>query len=184
MTVPSGATCTLVPGTTVNGNVQVGTGGTLIDHGAAIGGNLQANGATRIVLDGGGTIRGNLQIQGLSSAPSGSHNALCNTVVRGNVQIQGNSAASLIDIGNVGVCSGGAGLTVSGNLQVQNNVGQVSLGGNSANGNIQVQNNTGGGTLTANSAAGTCQLQGNAPGIAGSGNAVPAGHTNTCNRTA
>ena len=200
LVVASGAVCTLLPGTKLSGNVQVGPGGVLNDEGATIGGNLQVTNAKWVSVLGGGTIGGNLQVQGLSGTPAWGDNALCATTVNGDVQVQGNGAAAPIDIGNLGACTGLAALkvggnlqvvgnaaavtiggnAVSGNLQVQSNAAKVTVTGNSAKGNIQVTGNTvGGGTLTGNRAAGSCQLQSNSPKIIGSGNTP-----STCNTTA
>ena len=202
VTVPSGATCTLLAGTQVSGNVQVQKGGALVDEGAVIGGNLQVNNGASIKLGGGGSIGGNLQVQGMTGGPS----SLCNTTVNGNVEVHNNGWVSPIDIGNLGACAGGPGLTIGGNLQVQNNSVALTVGGNKVTGNLQVQNNAAkvtvsentvgmsiqvhnngwgfGSTLTNNSAGGSCELQNDSPPIVGSGNTAGAGKTNTCNRTA
>ena len=180
LTVPAGATCILMAGTKVSGNVQVQQGGSLVDEGAAISGNLQVNNGASIRVKGGGSIGGNLQVQGLTGGP----NSLCNTIVHNDVQVQNNGSSSPIDIGNVGACAGGPGLTIGGNLQVQANEAKVAIGGNKVTGNIQIQNNKGGGTLSANSAEGNCELQNDKPPIEGSANTAGSGKTNTCNRNA
>jgi hypothetical protein len=166
----------------VTGNVVVQAGGSFVDQGVTIGGNLQATGATAFTVNGGGTISGNVQVTGLTSAPTGSHNSLCNTKVSGNVQVTSNSAASPFDIGNLGVCAGGAALTINGNLQVTSNAGVVLIGGNTVKGNIQVTSNTGGGSLTSNSASGNCQLSGDHPVIVGKLNTAKG--SNSCNASA
>ncbi|HUK45575.1 MAG TPA: hypothetical protein VLV28_09785 [Gaiellaceae bacterium] len=181
VTVPAGAVCTLIPGTKVNGNIQVQQGGALNDQGATVGGNLQAASPVWIKVSG-GSIGGNLSIQGLTGAPAGVDNSLCSAAISGNVAVQGSGASSPIDIGNLGACAGGAGLTIAGNLQVSGNAGAVQVGGNTVKGNLTVQANTGGGTLKSNSSGGNCTLGGNAPGIAGSSNT--ASGQNSCNATA
>ena len=178
VTVASGAVCTLVAGTKVTGNVQVSAGGTFVDQGATISGNLQATSARALTVNGGGTISGNVQVTGLTSAPTGSHNSLCNTKVSGNVQVTSNSAASPFDIGNLGVCASGKALTINGNLQVTSNAGKLQIGGNTVKGNIQVTSNTGGGVLTSNSASGNCQLSGDHPVIVATSNTAKG--TNSC----
>ncbi len=206
LVVPSGAVCTLFPGSHLSGNVQVGQGGSFNDPGAVIGGNLQATNAASIELAGGGSIGGNLQVTGLSGHPAGSDDGLCNTKVGGNVLVEGDGAGAPVDIGNLGACSGAPALTVGGNLQVESNAGPVTVGGNTVNGNLQVQSNTAkltvsantakgniqvqsntggvGSTLSGNAASGNCQLSGDNPKIVGSGNTVKAGAQNTCNTTA
>ena len=177
VTVPAGAVCTLIPGTRVNGNLQVS--GALSDQGAAIGGNLQATGGAWIVVNG-GSVGGNLQVQSLTSAPAGGADALCNATIGGNVVVQSNGSGAPVDVGNLGACAGGNGLTIGGNLQVQSNGARVRVGGNTAHGNVIVQSNTGGGVLSANSAGGNCLLQSNKPPIVGSSNTA-VGHQNSCN---
>jgi len=198
VTVGYGAVCMLMAGTKVSGNVQVQQGGTLIDEGAMISGNLQVNGAIKITVKG-GSIGGNLQVQDLTGGP----NALCGAIVHGNVQVQNNGASSTIDIGNLGACAGGAGLTVGGNLEVQHNKAKVTVAGNQVGGNLQVKSNeagvtisnntaqhniqvqsNAGGTLTSNSAGADCQLQSDNPLITGTLNSAGAGHSNSCNRNA
>jgi hypothetical protein len=200
VTVPSGDSCTLIA-TTVNGNVQVLPGGSLWDQGATVHGNLQTNRSDWVVVGSGGTVNGNVQIQGTTGAPpSGDgittstppQNSLCNTLVRGNVVVQGNGAGAPFEIGGGPDCD--SALSISGNLQVQDNSAELTIGGapnptasqysNVVQGNIQVQNNTGGSTstLTNNHAGGNCQLGDDQPGIVGQNNS--AGGHNTCNQTA
>jgi hypothetical protein len=181
VTVPAGAVCTLIPGTKVNGNIQVQQGGALNDQGATVGGNVQVTSGVWIQIAG-GTIGGNLSVQGLTGAPAGADNSLCKATISGNVSVQGSGAGSPIDIGNLGACAGGAGLTIGGNLQVSGNAGAVQVGGNTVKGNVAVASNTGGGTLKSNSSGGNCTLGGDTPGIAGSSNT--ASGQNTCNATA
>jgi hypothetical protein len=182
VTVPAGASCILAASTKVTGNVVVQAGGSFVDQGVTIGGNLQATGATAFTVNGGGTISGNVQVTGLTSAPTGSHNSLCNTKVSGNVQVTSSSSASPFDIGNLGVCAGGAAVTINGNLQVTSNAGNLQIGGNTVKGNIQVTSNTGGGSLTSNSASGNCQLTGDHPPIVGKLNTAKG--SNSCNASA
>jgi putative nucleotidyltransferase with HDIG domain len=179
------AGCSLNSSDNIIGNVSVNQGGSLIDDGAHIGGNLQTNNAAWIVVGSGGTITGNLQVSGLTGEPpagTATANELCNTTVGNDVQIQNNGAGAPFEIGSAPDCS--SGLIVHGNLTVQSNAGQVVVANNSVQGNLQVHNNTGGGTLSNNSAAKGCQLQSDSPSIVGSNNTVGAGQQNTCNATA
>jgi hypothetical protein len=190
VTVPSGASCTLVD-TTVDGNVQVQNGGSLLDTDSTIDGNLKTNNADWVDVRG-GSIDGNLQVQGTPGVPdvgdTSTANDLCGAAVSGNVQVQSNGAGAPFDIGGTPDCA--APLSVGGNLQVQNNAGELTIGpapvgsgpGNIVQGNIQVKNNTGGGSLTDNSAGGNCQLGGDTPGISGGGNT--ANGQDACNTTA
>ncbi len=203
--VPAGAVCTLVPGTQVAGDVAVQKGGSLNAQGVSIGGDLTASNAVWVKLGGGGTIRGDLQVRGLTGSPAGSHDTLCNTKVGGDVRVQDGRSGAAVDIGSVGDCSGGAGLTVGGDLQLTTTAGNVAVGGNTVKGDLTIANNTGkltvsgnaaqdiqvhdntvgvGSTLTNNAAAGDCKLERDNPKITGTGNTVRAQHTNTCNRIA
>jgi hypothetical protein len=176
--VPSGDTCVLSAGARISGNVQVQQDGALNDQGAVIGGDVQVNNGASIQVQG-GSIGGNLQVQGLAGGP----NTLCAASVKGDVQVQNNGPLSQLSIGgpSPGSC---AGLTITGNLQAQNNAARVTIEGNAAHGNIEVHNNTGGGALTGNHADGNCKLQNDTPPILGSSNTVGLGHTNTCNGSA
>jgi hypothetical protein len=177
--------CSLNASDDITGNVTVNQGGSLIDNGAKIGGNLQTNNAAWIVIGSGGTITGNLQVSGLTGEPpagTAAANDLCNTTVGNDVQVQNNGVGIPFDIGGAPDCS--SGLIVHGNLTVQNNAGHILVANNSVQDNLQVHNNTGGGTLTNNSAAKACQLQNDSPGIVGSDNTVGTGQQNTCDATA
>jgi len=187
----------------VTGNLMVQRGGRLHEHGSVIDGNLQATDAAAIQLGGGGSIGGNLQVQSLTLAPAGSDDSLCNTIVKGNVQVQNNGASSPVDIGSLAGCSGEEGLTIGGNLEVENNAAGITVGANRVTGNLQVHNNTAkvtvtgntannniqvhdntigvGGTLERNTAGGNCELHNDNPTIEGAGNAAAAGHQNSCN---
>jgi streptogramin lyase len=182
VTVRNGDVCTLIAGTQVGHNVHVHKGGALDDQGAAIGHDLHADGAVWVEIDGGGSVGHDLHVNHLTGAPAGGDNAVCDTTVGGDVEVQDNSASSPIDVGNLGACSGGPGLTVGHDLRVQDNKAQVMVGGNHVQHDIHVQNNAGG-TLTGNSAGNDCQLQHDNPKIVGSGNSA-GGHQNTCNSTA
>jgi hypothetical protein len=175
------ATCTVTGSDQIVGNLQVQRGGALQDTGASIGGDLQANNAQWIVVGGGGTVAGNLQITGLTGRPlSTSANDLCRTTVGGNVQVQNNDPGAPFDIGGAPDCT--VGLSVAGNLTVQNNAASVTVGSssvsNTVTGNIQVHNNTGGGSMSGNVAHGACTLHNDNPPIVGSGNTP-----STCNLT-
>ncbi len=204
VTVASGAICTLVPGTHVTGNITVSAGGALSAQGVTIAGNVTTTSAKWITLGGGGTIGGNLLATGTAAAPPGADDALCAGTISGNLEVQTSGSAAPFDIGDLGACSGGPGLTVKGNLLVESNAAAVTIGGNTVSGNLLVQSNTAtltisanivsgniqvsgntvgvGGTLTGNSAAGNCQLSSDKPTIAGSKNTAKG--QNTCNASA
>jgi hypothetical protein len=129
-----------------------------------LGRNMRANNSTAIQLGAGGSIGGNLQVRGLTGAPLGSDNSLCDTTVTGNVQVHNNGSGSPIDVGDLGTCAGEPGLTVGGNLQVRHNAANVTIGGNKVNGNLQVQNNTAEVTVSGNAVKRNVQVNNNTVG--------------------
>ena len=196
--VTANSGCKIDSTVSIEGNLTVTTGGSLLDSGAQIAGDLQANKAAWVAVDG-GSVGGNLQVTGTSSRPGTSAdgaNYLCNVTVGNDVVVQSSLAGAPFDIGGGPACR--SSLTVGGNLQVQSNAAQLTIGGGGAtnpstpaysnvvSGNIQVGSNTGSAssTLTNNKTSSNCQLSGDNPGITGSGNVTPAKKTNTCNRTA
>ena len=203
--VPAGAVCTLVPGTQLTGGVEVQKGGSLDAQGVSIGRDVTVTDAAWIRLGGGGSIGGDLKVRRLGGSPPGGHDALCNTTVVGDARIQDGLSGAALDIGSVGACSGGPGLTIGGDLRVTTTAGNVTVGGNTIKGDLLIANNTGrltvsgnaardiqvhdntvgvGSTLTTNAAAGDCKLDSNKPKITGTGNTVARGRQNTCNRVA
>jgi hypothetical protein len=168
-----------ISGTTVNGNVQSQPGGLSLGPTTFVKGNVLASGGGPFCAQGTSPtqgqvqIRGNLQVQSLTSSTTSS---VCSTNVGNNVLWQQNASPGLI-----GSCGGN---TILGNLQVQNNSGNVTIGasggGNTTTGNIIVNGNTGGGTLTGNRSGGNCLLSGDKPGVVGSSNTA-AKSQNQCN---
>lgn len=174
-----------ISGTTVVGNVQQQNGGLSLGPATMIKGNAQASGGGPFCSQGASAgpgkapspvqIKLNLTVQYLTSSTA---STVCTTQVGNNLQWQQNGSSGLI-----GSCGGD---TVLGNLLVQNNSGQLTIGatgsgnGNAVSGNINVSGNTGGGTLTGNSASGNCQLTGDKLGIIGSSNTTGKGN-NQCN---
>jgi hypothetical protein len=168
-----------VSGTTVNGNVQSQGGGLSLGPSTFVKGNVLASSGGPFCSQGTSAtqgqvqIRGNLQVQSLTSSTSSS---VCATNVGNNLLWQQNASPGLI-----GSCGAN---TILGNLQVQNNSGNVTIGaagsGNSTTGNIIVNGNTGGGTLTGNRAGGNCLLSGDKPGVVGASNTTGKSQ-NQCN---
>jgi hypothetical protein len=168
-------------GTMVTGNVQQQNGGLSLGPSTVIKGNVQASGGGPFCAQGSSGSQGqvqvklNLTIQSLTSTTTSS---VCSTTVGNNLQWQSNASPGLI-----GSCGGN---TILGNLLVQNNSGNVTIGaagsGNSTSGNVNVGGNTGGGTITKNTTTGNCQLSGDMPGIVGSANTTGKGE-NRCNTT-
>jgi hypothetical protein len=168
-------------GTTVTGNVQQQNGGLSLGPATVIKGNAQATRGGPFCAQGSSGSQGqvqvklNLTVQSLTSTTTSS---VCSTTVGNNLQWQANASPGLI-----GSCGKN---TILGNLLVQNNSGNVTIGaagsGNTISGNVNVSGNTGGGAITNNTASGNCQLSGDKPGIVGTSNTTGKGQ-NQCNST-
>ena len=195
VTVPTGATCSIDSSNVILGNVTVGRDASFQGSGVSIGGNVSGDHAANVFV--GGSVRGNVQADHVgqvivggsvggnvtATATSGpAHSFMCNATIGGNVAVQGSGPGADWFIGNL--CGPNPGLTIGGNLTVQNNASRVEVQGNNAHGNISVDNNSGGGSLIDNTAGGNCQLFNDNPPYFGDSNSVPAGHQNTCNPNA
>jgi hypothetical protein len=187
--VPVGATCVLPPGTKVATNMHVMTGGTLIDQGATIGGDLNANNPKAVTVAG-GNVQGDVQLQGVAGSPAGDKdNYVCDTSIGHDLSVQNSAAtAGTIVIGGPPDCSVGDKIghdlsvqnnatavtvsdnTVTHNLSIQNNTGGVTVETNKAGEDLEVQNNSGGVTVTNNHAGHNAQCRNNKPTTGGSGN--------------
>jgi acetyltransferase-like isoleucine patch superfamily enzyme len=182
VTVPSGANCTLLPGTTISQDVTVQPGGSLSCQGASIGHDLQAQKPVGITVNS-CQIGHDLQVQGITGASAaGGDNYVCSSSIGHDVQIQnGAASASPFDIGDPPSCSSGN--QVGHDLVVQNNAEPVDVSDNGTAANpighdLTVQNNKPGGATVSNNHAGhdaTCQQ--NSP-QAGAGNSAQ--HNNSC----
>jgi lysophospholipase L1-like esterase len=160
LNVSAGQTCMFVGGG-VTGNITQ-TGGNLILSGTTVGGNVQVQSGGTVSITGFARIVGNLQIQNLRT--SSVQNQICGASILGNLQYQNSNAP--IEIGASTMCSGN---TVGGNLQVVNNGGAVGIVGNTVTGNLQVVNDSGSSTVSSNNVAKNLQCSGNKT-ITGSGN--------------
>ena len=150
VTVPSGAVCHLLAGSSVTHDVNVKPGGVLIAQQISVGHDVNLTGA------GGSSV----------CASSVSHDL--------NVT---SSTGALILIGDTAAgCS--AGNMIAHDLNVQNNNAPVDVGNNIVSHDLNVQNNKPGGVIVRNNSAGhDAVCQGNNPQT-GSGN--KANHNNTC----
>lgn len=187
--VPDGATCSL-SSSSVKGNIQVSTRGTLIAsnvkvdgniqvafdgallaEGVSIGGNIQTSEASwvRVLRS---QIRGNVQIDKTSGTPPSRRvNQVCDSSIGGSLQVTKNTAP--FELG----CDRGN--QMRGNLQVVDNeipgsVGEVAISvrKNGVRGDLQFQNNQTGGVfdITGNRVRQNLQCVDNAPAPTGSGN--------------
>ena len=130
--VPSRATCRL-DGTTVTGNVSIGSQGKLVARRVAVDGDIEGQGARHVALSARSSIGGNLQLeQGGSAAVSRAaihgdlqwtmqsrHLAVTRTIINGNLQADQNSGRLII-----------SGNRIAGDLQCHQNTRRPVRGGN------------------------------------------------------
>jgi len=121
--VPDFATCTL-DGTTVNGNINVGTGSTLIASDVFVDGNVQAEGSTKVTVQENSTVIGDIQVK------QGGAAFVDRVNVDGDIQFESNTS-DLNASRNV----------VGGNIQVFSNSGGASITDNRIDGNLQCKSN-------------------------------------------
>jgi hypothetical protein len=141
--VPGGASCTLAPGTTIPGNLRVEPGGTLLDEGAAIGGNLVANSPAGIQIKGTtpSTIAANVRIVGLTGAVEGGPNLICNVTIGENLLVSSSEAsAAPVLIGGAPECRP---VTVKLDVNVYANANRVALIGDLLDKELLMEANTG-----------------------------------------
>ncbi|HVM29431.1 MAG TPA: hypothetical protein VM305_01485 [Candidatus Limnocylindrales bacterium] len=120
--VPDDASCRLT-GTSVGGNVRLGSNSTLNAEEAQIGGDVQAQGANEVNLRG-SSIGGNVQLE------QGGAAVLTENEVGGDIQLESNTGQLTID-----------GNTVGGNVQANQNSGGLNVTRNEVDGNLECQGN-------------------------------------------
>jgi hypothetical protein len=119
--VPDGASCRLVA-TTVEGTITVGNGSRLYAVRVSVKGNVQAEGAERVVVRNGSRIDGSIQLVQGGSAK------ILRTTVNSDVQLFENTGPLLV-----------RGNTIDGNLQCKENSRTPAGGGNTVGGNREDQ---------------------------------------------
>lgn len=163
VTVSNTQVCNLV-NATVNGNLTVNAGGTLIVDGGGASGNIQSQDG-KLILNA-ANIGGNVQING------GSFTIGPETTIKNNLDVQNTPQA----LAHNHVC----GATINGNLLFHNNAGAVDIGatncaGNLIGGNLQVQSNSAAVTIFANTIGKNLQCGQDSP--------VPNGGSNVAKAT-
>ena len=174
VTVSASQTCHFTSGGII-GNVTL-NGGTFYLSNAAVRGNVQGSGGTLILAN--ATVVGNVEIRNggaFSIGPSVS--------INGNLQIQNlpagprlNQICGVTVSGNlqfqndgtavqIGAASRCAGNTIGGNLQVQNNAASTTLFNNTVGGNAQDQNSTAPTSVVGNTVGGNLQVQNNTASV-------------------
>ncbi len=121
--VPAGATCTL-NGTYVKGTIKVGNNAVLKAYGVRVVGNVQAEGARKVIVANGSRVGGSVQVvQGGIATVSGSR-------INGNILFDDNNGRNSA-LGNV----------VGADIQAFQNTGGVRIFDNRVNGNLQCKAN-------------------------------------------
>jgi hypothetical protein len=122
----------------------VNRGATLHSSGGSVEGNIQAEGAARVVV-------GNSRIGGSFQIKQGAGAEIRSTPVEGDIQLESNNGPVQHVIGN----------RVGGNVQINQNRGGVDIVGNTIDGNLQCQSNdpapTGGSNTVRESREGQCE---------------------------
>jgi hypothetical protein len=165
--LPPATLCNGAYSGTYVGNLTVSAGQTCIFVGGGVTGNIMQSGGELVLA--GSTVGGNVQVQGggmfsLSGGTSGP------TKIGGNLQVQNLPASTSQNQ----ICN----VTVSGNVEFQNNQAPVEIGGTSmcpgnvVHGNLQVQNNTAAAAVYNNIVTGNLQIQNNTGSAMVFGNGV------------
>ena len=170
VSVPAGATCSLIPGTIVSGDVRVGKGATYVGRGVQIGHDLYADHPTGLGITD-GRVGNDLTVTGLGGGGPGTagDSYICQTSVVHDLVVQaGTAGAGEIAIGDQPDCSGGS--TVGHDLVVQRNADAVDVTRNQVTHDLTLQGNSGGTVVSANNAGGVAKCTPNTPAATGSGN--------------
>jgi hypothetical protein len=142
LTVPSGASCSL-NGTTINGNIDVEGGATLVANSISASGNLRGRSVSRVEVLSGSYIGGNLRVDFGGSA------RVASTTINGNLTLESNGGGLEI-----------SGNQVGGNVEINMNTGGVSIINNYIGGNLKCQSNspppTGGSNTVEGNLEGQC----------------------------
>jgi len=156
LVVPPGDICTIFGPITVTGDILVGDGASLFGNvGSTVQGNIQTPVGSNcdIIFINGFTISGNIQADGCNSVF-----VIASTTVSGNIFIENtNNIVAVVDstsAGNIIIINGGGTSyqvwrnTVTGNIQIENNIITPSspspsfVGGNTMNGNLKCSGNS------------------------------------------
>lgn len=133
--VPDGETCQL-NGTRVSGNIIVSTGARLTADNVRVEGNIQAEGATSVVVRGSTTVDGSIQLKQGGSA------TVTDVRINGDLQLESNNGELSANRNTIG-----------GNLQAFQNSGGLTILSNMIDGNLQCKENNPPPTVRGNQAA-------------------------------
>jgi hypothetical protein len=140
LSVPNGQTC-ILNGTSVTGNIIVGTASTLHASGVIIGGNIQAEGAANVFVVGTSST--------LQTSSATNVNVANNSLVGGSIWVKQSGGATI------------AGVQVDGDIQFDANNNQIVADNNVVGGNLQAFNNAGRLTILNNRIDGSLQCNEN-----------------------
>jgi hypothetical protein len=136
LTVPSGATCILVRGTTVTHDLTVEPGGTLIAPGVTVGHDLRASSPAGIAVSG-DRVGHDLRIDGITGSARHGRNCISGTTVGHDLVVEdGLGSAGPFAVG--AGCAGG-GNDVGHDLVVAGNRNTVTFAGNSVGHDARLQ---------------------------------------------
>lgn len=135
LVVPDNQSCQLNE-TIVTGNINVETNASLVAQGVDVDGNIQAEGATSVVVEGNSQIDGDIQIKEGGSA------TIVDTTIDGDLLFDENQGKIEADRN-----------TIDGDLQAFNNTGGLTITANTIDGNLQCKENDPAPTVNGNSAA-------------------------------
>jgi hypothetical protein len=125
--IPDGATCTLTS-TTVQGNIKVGTGSTLLGNVISVIGSVQAESSKYVLLTPGSTVNGDVEVKKGGGGPRSARLVL--VTIGGKVLFEECTSHVRAE-----KC------TVTGDIQVFKNTGGAVVTRNTVNGNIQCKEN-------------------------------------------
>lgn len=140
--VPDGATCVL-DGTSVAGNVRVGSDATFDARAVDVDGDVQAEGARAVDVTAASVVQGNIQVE------QGGSSTVTDTRIDGDLQWEAQSGPLVAERN-----------TIDGNLQAEENRGGLTVADNTIDGNLPCGSNDpapdGGGNAVSGDREGQC----------------------------
>jgi hypothetical protein len=181
VTVPAGARCTLIGGTTISQDVTVGQGAMFTCDGTSIGHDLRVSQAAGIGLQG-CRVGHDARLTGLTGdGPGGGATYLCDSSIGHDLSVQDGAVhAAEVEIGGPPNCDGGPlANTIGHDLTVWHNA-EVEVTDNQVGHDLTVQgNHAPGSNVSANTVGHDASCRDNTPPVTGSGNTA-AGKNNGC----
>ena len=139
LSVPSGKTCTILPGVKIGNDVIVNSEATLIDNAAVIGHDIDANQPKGIGIGGFGSTMGSIghdvNVTGITGAGPGTKtpgdNYICHTAIKHDIEVRYSaSKAGEWLIGDVDEECRGGGNQIGNNASIRDNANRVDISDN------------------------------------------------------